>query len=213
MSWLPFQAAWGIFMGVVNFFYWFVMWPVVFFVLSFFLVVVSVREVVLQRLQRHTSAFWLFLMGEVILFASLFVSVIWGEESGVGALANGFELPFVSCFLLLTSSVTITVYHHSYGLYSGRLFLYLSMVLGFLFILVQVWEFYGSGTDSLYCPYFSASYITVGLHFIHVVVGLLAMLFLLIIGPEEYYYYGSLVVWYWHFVDYVWLWVYLLIYY
>nr|UUJ43677.1 cytochrome oxidase subunit 3 [Pseudamphistomum truncatum]UUJ43679.1 cytochrome oxidase subunit 3 [Pseudamphistomum truncatum]UUJ43680.1 cytochrome oxidase subunit 3 [Pseudamphistomum truncatum]UUJ43681.1 cytochrome oxidase subunit 3 [Pseudamphistomum truncatum] len=213
MSWLPFQAAWGVFMGIVNFFYWFVMWPLAFFGLSVFLIVMVAREVVLQRLQRHSSAFWLFISGEIILFASLFAAVVWGEESGVGALADGLEFPFVSCFLLLTSSVTITVYHHCYGLYSGRLFLYLSMVLGFLFIVVQMCEFYGSETDSLYCSYFSASYITVGLHFTHVAVGLLAMLFLLLIGSEEHHYYSSLVVWYWHFVDYVWLWVYLLIYY
>nr|QJP04563.1 cytochrome c oxidase subunit III [Clonorchis sinensis] len=213
MSWLPFQAAWSIFMGVVNFFYWFVMWPLVFFALSVFVVVLVVREVVLQRLRRHSSAFWLFLSGEVILFGSLFVGVSWGEESGTGVLADGFEFPFVSCFLLLTSSVTITLYHHCYGLELGRWFLYLTMLLGSLFVLVQVFEFYGSGTDSLYCSYFSASYLTVGLHFTHVVVGLLAMVFLLIIGAEEQYYYSSLVVWYWHFVDYVWLWVYLLVYY
>nr|YP_010853269.1 cytochrome c oxidase subunit III [Metorchis bilis]WGM81688.1 cytochrome c oxidase subunit 3 [Metorchis bilis] len=213
MSWLPFQAAWGIFMGVVNFFYWFVMWPLAFFVLSVFLIVVAAREVVLQRLQRHISAFWLFLGGEVILFVTLFSVVTWGEESGIGIVADGSELPLVSCFLLLTSSLTITIYHHSYGLYFGRFFLCLSMILGFLFIVVQVCEFYGSGTDSLYCSYFSASYMTVGLHFIHVAAGVLAMLFLLFIGPEDHYYYASLVVWYWHFVDYVWLWVYLLIYY
>lgn len=109
-------------------------------------------------------------------------------------LADGLEFPLVSCFLLLTSSITMTVYHHCYGLYVGRLFLYLTMFLGLLFIFVQVFEFYGSASDALYCLYFRASYLTVGLHFTHVVVGLLAMTFLLIIGAEGHYYYSSLVV-------------------
>lgn len=61
--------------------------------------------------------------------------------------------------------------------------------------------------------YYSASFCVVGLHLLHVFVGALALMFLLkCFELAVSSYRPTLVVWYWHFVDYVWLIVYLFVY-
>lgn len=97
-----------------------------------------------------------------------------------GPLSDSLELPFLGCFLLLTSSLTATIYHHCYGLPHSYYFLGISAVLGFCFVCVQLWEFFDCECDVLYCSYLGAAFCTVGLHFTHVFAGVVAMVILLL---------------------------------
>lgn len=213
LRWLPVYNSWVVMIGIVRLFLW-KLWGVLFFLRAGLLsAVFLLKEVYFPRLSRYAMAFWLFIVTEVAVFGSLLTTVLWNDEGGEGSLSDRLELPFLGCFLLLTSSLTATVYHHSFGLPQSRFFLGMSIVLGFCFVMLQIWEFFDCECDVLFCSYFGAAFCTVGLHFTHVFVGVLAMLVLFFSGWDKNHFYARVIVWYWHFVDYVWLWVYLIVYY
>lgn len=59
-----------------------------------------------------------------------------------------------------------------------------AIILGFCFILMQIFEFFDCGADVIDCFYYSCCFCTVGLHFSHVLVGLVALIVCLILGEE-----------------------------
>ena len=154
------------------------------------------REVVLPNIKRYATAFWLFIASEVAVFGTLLVTVLWMDDGGEGSLSDSLELPFLGCFLLLTSSLTATIYHHSLGLPYAWVFLLISIMLGVRFIFLQLFEFFDCECDLLYSTYMGAAFCTVGLHFTHVAVGVIGMIVLLVWGTSARHYYASLVVWY-----------------
>nr|UDU84917.1 cytochrome c oxidase subunit 3 [Glypthelmins quieta] len=212
MSWLPFYNSWLVFFAVVSLFTWNLWGILLFLVLSGVSAYYMISEVF--SLDKHyLLAFWLFILSEVAVFATLFVTSLWNEELGAGSISDWLELPLLGCFLLIGSSVTATAYHHNVGLSGSHWLLVLTMLLGASFVLLQLWEFYDCECDLLSCVYHAGSFCTVGLHFTHVVLGVLGLSVLLIIGLEVVNsFYVNLIVWYWHFVDYIWLFVFLLIY-
>jgi cytochrome o ubiquinol oxidase subunit 3 len=129
--------------------------------------------------------FWIYLMSDCLLFASLFAAyaVLSGNTAGGPAGKELFDLPYVALetLLLLVSSST-------YGLamlamdrgHRGRVMRWLAatFVLGLAFIGMEVSEFHhlvtqGSGPDR---SAFLSSYFTlVGTHGLHVASGLLWM--------------------------------------
>ncbi|MBM6549332.1 cytochrome c oxidase subunit 3 [Streptococcus dysgalactiae subsp. equisimilis] len=90
-------------------------------------------------------------------------------------LSHFIELPFLGCFILTGSSITLTTYHHYLGSEFGRPFLLLTIILGWCFILLQVYEFYDCQCDITYCIYQSICFCTVGLHFTHVLGGVVVL--------------------------------------
>nr|YP_010401645.1 cytochrome c oxidase subunit III [Cryptocotyle lingua]UQU69043.1 cytochrome c oxidase subunit 3 [Cryptocotyle lingua] len=213
LSWLPIYNSWIVFIGLVSIFLWNLWGVMMFLAVAVVSVYFLLREVLFPSLTRYPNAFWLFILSEVAAFGSLLVVVAWNDEGTDGSLSDSLELPFLGCFLLLTSSLTATIYHHSFGLPSSVWFLVISIILGLCFIGLQLWEFFDCECDVLYCSYLGAAFCTVGLHFMHVFGGVVAMTVLLVWGASKNHFYASVIVWYWHFVDYVWLWVYLIVYY
>lgn len=120
----------------------------------------------------------------------------------------------VGCFLLLGSSVTITMYHHFSKKKKRMTYIFLSIALGLVFIVVQFVEFYECESKFLYSPYRAIRFCVVGLHLRHVLVGLLFLGALCVVGSmgRLKVFYRDVGVWYWHFVDYIWLVVYLVVY-
>nr|UFJ44419.1 cytochrome c oxidase subunit 3 [Glypthelmins sp. LW2G] len=212
MSWLPMYNSWVLFTAVVSIFLW-KLWGVALFLA---LVSVSVYYLILEVFSLDThylNAFWLFLLSEVAIFVTLFATSLWNEDSEVESVSEWGELPFLGCFLLIGSSISATAYHHSMGLNHSRLLLVITAVLGLGFVSLQLWEFYDCECDLTYCVYHAGSFCTVGLHFSHVLAGVVALVILLSLGVELVdWFYVNLIVWYWHFVDYIWLFVFLLIY-
>nr|YP_009240942.1 cytochrome c oxidase subunit III [Brachycladium goliath]ALN38355.1 cytochrome c oxidase subunit III [Brachycladium goliath] len=212
MSWLPIYNSWAVFVVIVSVFLWKLLGVVFFlFVLGvslFFLV-----GEVLSSGRRYPSAFWLFILTEMLAFGSLFSVCIWSEDEGVLSISDYMELPLLGSFLLLSSSVTVTAYHHFVGLGRAWVFLVPTVVLGLCFVLMQIWELADCECDLLWSTYDAACFCTVGLHFSHVLLGVGGLSVLLYLGARFVgKFYVNVAVWYWHFVDYVWLWVFLLIY-
>jgi len=128
-----------------------------------------------------------------------------------------FGLPAINTAILLTSGVTITIAHHA--LKDGNrkilnIFLALTFLLGFLFVGLQAEEYIhaynelnltmGSGI------YGSTFFMLTGFHGLHVTIGaimLTVIWFRCLRGhftPKKHFAFEG-VAWYWHFVDVVWL--------
>ena len=128
-----------------------------------------------------------------------------------------FGLPAINTAILLTSGVTITIAHHA--LKDGNrkilnIFLALTFLLGYLFVGLQAEEYIhaynelnltlGSGI------YGSTFFMLTGFHGLHVTIGaimLTVIWFRCLRGhftPKKHFAFEG-VAWYWHFVDVVWL--------
>ena len=128
-----------------------------------------------------------------------------------------FGLPAINTAILLTSGVTITIAHHA--LKDGNrkilnIFLALTFLLGFLFVGLQAEEYIHAYNDLNLTLnsgiYGSTFFMLTGFHGLHVTIGaimLTVIWFRCLRGhftPQRHFAFEG-VAWYWHFVDVVWL--------
>jgi cytochrome c oxidase subunit 3 len=135
-----------------------------------------------------------------------------------------FWLPTINTALLLSSGVTITIAHHA--LVAGNRgktigFMWVTVLLGATFLFVQGYEYFhayhelnlklSSGV------YGSTFFMLTGFHGFHVCVGMLMLFFITLrlqkghFTPQRHFGFEG-AAWYWHFVDVVWLGLYMLVY-
>jgi len=178
----------------------------------------------------------MFIASEVMFFVGFFWSwfnfaLFPGNVANAGANAvwppagvhtfDPFHLPFLNTMLLLLSGTTVTWAHH--GLLEGNRKalvngLALTVLLGLLFTTCQAIEysdapfkFWGGGV------YPSVFFLATGFHGFHVIVGTIFLLVCLIramkggFTPERHFGFEA-AAWYWHFVDVVWLFLFVCIY-
>jgi len=135
-----------------------------------------------------------------------------------------FWLPTINTALLLSSGVTLTIAHHA--LIDGNRsktvgFMWLTVLLGITFLIVQGYEYYHAYTAyNLKLSsgiYGSTFFMLTGFHGFHVFVGMLMLLFITLrlqkghFSPDRHFGFEG-AAWYWHFVDVVWLGLYILVY-
>lgn len=153
----------------------------------------------------------------------------FGEE-GAAAIAqwppkglhvlDAFDLPLLNTLILLCSGTTVTWAHHSLihgdrdGLKKG---LWATILLGAVFTAVQAYEYSHAPFAFGESNYSSAFYMATGFHGFHVLVGtifLIVCLFRTYKGhftPRQHFGFEA-AAWYWHFVDVVWLFLFVAIY-
>ena len=135
-----------------------------------------------------------------------------------------FWLPTINTALLLSSGVTLTIAHHA--LRAGHRaqcvrFMWLTVLLGSIFMGVQGYEYYHLYTElNLKLnsgAYGSTFYMLTGFHGLHVFIGTLMLFFITLrlqkghfTAERHFGFEGA--AWYWHFVDVVWLGLYVLVY-
>jgi cytochrome c oxidase subunit 3 len=151
--------------------------------------------------------------------------------AALGPRANGtFEtvpavgLPAVNTAILLTSSVTVTIAHHA--LLTGhrtqlKIFLAATFLLGFTFVGLQAMEYHEAYTElGLQLGtgiYGSTFFMLTGFHGLHVTVGaiMLTVIWFRVMNghftPQRNFGFEA-VSWYWHFVDVVWLGLFIFVY-
>jgi cytochrome c oxidase subunit 3 len=135
-----------------------------------------------------------------------------------------FWLPTINTALLLTSGVTLTIAHHALREnHRGKAiaFMWLTVLLGATFLGVQGYEYYHAYTDlnlKLSSGAFGSTFFMLtGFHGFHVFVGMLMLLFITLrlmkghFTPERHFGFEG-AAWYWHFVDVVWLGLYIVVY-
>jgi len=135
-----------------------------------------------------------------------------------------FGLPLVNTAILLTSSITVTIAHHALQL-NRRLmlnvFLALTFLLGFIFVYLQAVEYVHAYqemnlklTSGIYGSTF---FMLTGFHGMHVTIGAIMLVIIWLramrghFTPESHFGFEA-VAWYWHFVDVVWLGLYVFVY-
>lgn len=172
-------------------------------------------------------AFWFFLGGETVLFASLFGTYLGlrnGTAGGPSA-ADVFHLPlvFVATMILLTSSLTsvFAMLAMKKGNFKGMLtWMWITVALGLGFLGLEIYEFYdyvGQGLTFSTSAFSSSFYTLVGFHGAHVAFGIGWIVTLLIryrksgltLTNAPKFYLASL---YWHFIDVVWVFIFTVVY-
>ncbi|MGH6647677.1 cytochrome c oxidase subunit 3 [Aquabacterium sp.] len=163
-------------------------------------------------------------------FKAIWPSVVAGATASPAGTVEAFRtmgpwpLPTINTALLLTSGVTLTIAHHALREnHRGKAigFMWLTVLLGFAFLGCQGYEYYeayhhynlklSSGI------YGSTFFMLTGFHGFHVFVGALMLLFITLrlqkghFTPERHFGFEG-AAWYWHFVDVVWLGLYIIVY-
>ncbi len=145
---------------------------------------------------------------------------IGGDFKSMGA----WGIPALNTAILLSSGVTLTIAHHGLKAnHRGQVTLWLAatFLLGFLFIGLQAYEYahaftelnltFGSGI------YGTTFFMLTGFHGLHVTIGaiMLTVIWLRVLRghftPDRHFAFEG-VAWYWHFVDVVWLGLFIFVY-
>ena len=133
---------------------------------------------------------------------------------------DAFSLPLLNTLILLCSGTTITWAHHALihgdreGLKKG---LWLTIILGLLFSGIQAYEYAHAPFAFKGLNYTSAFYMATGFHGFHVLIGTIFLIVCLVrtykghFTPRQHFGFEA-AAWYWHFVDVVWLFLFIAIY-
>jgi|LakMenE01Jun11ns_1017448.scaffolds.fasta_scaffold9959033_4 cytochrome c oxidase subunit 3 len=185
-----------------------------------------------EKVQLNLSiGMFLFIVSEVMFFFGFFWAFFhfslnpsdaiqgnWPPVSIESIYAYG--LPLINTFILLSSGITLT-WSHVALLKKNKnesLFgLFLTIFLGLVFTHIQFIEFYLAKFTIADSAYGSVFYMLTGLHGFHVVIGtiFLSIAFIRMIlnfFNKSRFSNFELAIWYWHFVDIVWLFVFSFIY-
>ncbi|MGQ4275265.1 cytochrome c oxidase subunit 3 [Terrihabitans sp. B22-R8] len=131
-----------------------------------------------------------------------------------------WHLPLLNTLILLTSGTTVTWAHHAivHGDRQGaKQALWITCALGVLFSLLQAFEYSHAAFSFSGHIYGATFFMATGFHGFHVIVGtifLAVCLFRLYKGdltPKQHFGFEA-AAWYWHFVDVVWLFLFISIY-
>ncbi|HEX5182804.1 MAG TPA: cytochrome c oxidase subunit 3 [Allosphingosinicella sp.] len=175
----------------------------------------------------------LFIASEVMFFvawfwawfdSSLFPSAVdavggvWPPK-GMEVL-NPFGFPLLNTLILLCSGTTVTWAHHALihndrsGLKKG---LWCTILLGIAFTSIQAYEYSHAPFHFSENVYTSAFFMATGFHGAHVIIGTIFLTVCLIrsyrgdFKPEQHFGFEA-AAWYWHFVDVVWLFLFICVY-
>ena len=194
----------------------------------------SVSHPDLQKLNRHQAeaaktvfGFWVYLMTDCVLFASLFATFAVLRNNTYGGPAGNelFSLPFVltETLVLLTSSFTAGL-----GLLAARrrdvrqvlIFFGATMILGIFFLALELSEFhklYQEGSSWRRSGFLSAFFTLVGTHGAHITSGLLWMGVMLFRVARHGLTNAALkrltmLGMFWHFLDIIWIFIFTVVY-
>jgi cytochrome c oxidase subunit 3 len=146
------------------------------------------------------------------------------RDDGTFEIIPAFGVPALNTLILLSSGVTVTIAHHA--LRAGhrgvlKVFLALTFILGFLFVSLQAKEYHHAyaelGLTLGTGVYGSTFFMLTGFHGLHVTIGaiMLTVIWLRVLRghftPQRHFAFEA-VSWYWHFVDVVWLGLFVFVY-
>jgi cytochrome c oxidase subunit 3 len=173
----------------------------------------------------------LFIISEIMFFFAFFwaffhaslaptveIGCIW-PPMGIKAFSP-FEVPLLNTVILLLSGATITVAHYAI-LINNRLggfkAFFCTISLALLFTLLQAYEYFYAPFSISDGIYGSTFFMATGFHGFHVIIGTIFIVvcmfrFINYHFTSTHHFGFEAAAWYWHFVDVVWLFLYINIY-
>jgi cytochrome o ubiquinol oxidase subunit 3 len=177
--------------------------------------------------EKKNIGFWIYLMTDLLLFASLFATfaVLRGNTFGGPGGAQLFDMPFVllETIILLTSSFTAGLANlgAQRKLKAQTIFwLIITFALGVAFLSLELSEFSklaAEGNSWTRSGFLSAFFTLVGTHGLHIAIGLL-WLFVMIFRLIRFKFKATdvrrleLFSLFWHFLDVVWIFIFSIVY-
>nr|YP_009995329.1 cytochrome c oxidase subunit III [Ochthebius capicola]QNP09732.1 cytochrome c oxidase subunit 3 [Ochthebius capicola] len=173
----------------------------------------------------------LFITSEVFFFLSFFwgffhsslapsieIGMMWPPK-GIMTF-NPIQIPLLNTLILLTSGLTVTWAHHSLmenNFNQAKQGLLLTVILGIYFTMLQAYEYMEASFTISDAIYGSSFFMATGFHGFHVIIGttFLAICYFRHLNNHfsSIHHFGfEAAAWYWHFVDVVWLFLYISIY-
>nr|QWK45264.1 cytochrome c oxidase subunit III [Phyllothelys breve] len=173
----------------------------------------------------------LFIISEIFFFLSFFwtfyhSSLAPAVEIGsswppLGIIPfNALQVPLLNTTVLLASGITITWSHHGllennkYQAIQGLLH---TIILGIYFTMLQLYEYFEASFSIADSIFGSTFFVATGFHGLHVIIGttflitcFMRMMFMHFTSIHHFGFEAA--AWYWHFVDVVWLFLYVSIY-
>ena len=175
--------------------------------------------------------FVLFVISEVMFFAAFFwaffhsslspshtIGGVW-PPVGINPLSP-WEVPLLNTVILLSSGATVTWAHHAIihgSRFQALISLFFTVVLAFVFTCLQYFEYIEAPFTIADGVYGSTFFMTTGFHGFHVIVGAIFLSVCLVRLVYHHFttthHFGlEAAAWYWHFVDVVWLFLFLAMY-
>nr|WAQ70097.1 cytochrome c oxidase subunit 3 [Rhizosolenia setigera] len=173
----------------------------------------------------------LFIVSEVMFFFAFFWAFFHSSLSPVFNIGSTwppeaitviptFGIPLTNTFILLSSGATVTWSHHSIIIRSKKqtlISLLFTIVLAIIFTFFQVLEYIESPFSISDSVFGSCFFMTTGFHGFHVFIGTLFLIvsFIRIVLnhlTSTHHFGFEAAIWYWHFVDVVWLFLFLAVY-
>nr|YP_006493362.1 cytochrome c oxidase subunit III [Ahamus yunnanensis]ADK97547.1 cytochrome c oxidase subunit III [Ahamus yunnanensis] len=173
----------------------------------------------------------LFIISEIFFFLSFFwaffhsslspnieIGMMWPPLSIISF--NPFQIPLLNTIILLTSGITITWAHHALlenNFTQSIQGLFFTVILGIYFTILQMYEYYEASFTIADSIYGSTFFMATGFHGLHVIIGTIFLLICLLRHINNHFsmnhHFGfEAAAWYWHFVDVVWLFLYISMY-
>nr|YP_010586217.1 cytochrome c oxidase subunit III [Gumaga orientalis]UZZ43979.1 cytochrome c oxidase subunit III [Gumaga orientalis] len=173
----------------------------------------------------------LFIISEIFFFISFFwtffhsslsptldIGLYWPPINILSF--NPFQIPLLNTIILLSSGISVSWAHHSIlnnNLSQSIKNLFITIMLGTYFTLLQAYEYYEASFSMADSVYGSVFFIATGFHGLHVIIGSLFLLMCWFRMISQHFssnhHYGfEAAAWYWHFVDIVWLFLYISVY-
>ncbi|MEK9885556.1 MAG: cytochrome c oxidase subunit 3 [Pelagibacteraceae bacterium] len=152
------------------------------------------------------------------VFTGTFGIGVWPPE-GIETF-DPLDIPYLNTLILLLSGTTCTWAHHAVREGNNKEAiqgLVLTVILGAIFSLLQAYEYHHASFGFTEGIYPSTFYMATGFHGFHVLVGTIFLFVCLIrakkghLTPDRHFGFEA-AAWYWHFVDVVWLFLYICVY-
>lgn len=163
------------------------------------------------------SLFWAFF--HFSLSPSIWIGAVW-PPFGIITISP-WGIPLLNTIILVSSGISITYAHKSLclGFYKYDVLkgLFITIILGIFFMFCQLYEFIHAPFSINDSVYGSVFFMITGFHGLHVIIGTIFIIVNFFRTVLNHFFVEThlgfeFAIWYWHFVDVVWIFVFLAVY-